>query len=63
MKKVMTTVKALVVASLFLVACSKDRSIENNNNTQPQVDVAKIAPAPMPKDSVEIEQLDQPGFN
>lgn len=51
---------ALLAAVVFMIACSKDPN--RLVKTQGQIDVTKIAPGPMPYDTLVLDSLNHLGF-
>ena len=60
-RNVMTTLVALFAVVLFLFACSKEKNL--GVVSAQSKDVSKMAPAPMPVDTLELDTLNVPGFN
>ncbi|MFL5811545.1 MAG: hypothetical protein ACJ749_18625 [Flavisolibacter sp.] len=64
MKRMVIIIQSLLLASVMLVACSKDAEIQTDNIHAKAADVLiNIKAAPMPKDSAQIDSLNRPGFN
>jgi len=64
MRSVLIKVQILLVSSLSLLSCSKHNqfSMEEINSKNANA-LKSLDNAPMPKDSVELDSLNRPGFN
>ena len=64
MKRIVVMIHTMLLSSVLLMACSKDRQIQMDEIHGNAIDAVKnIETSPMPKDSAQIDSLNRPGFN